>query len=108
MIREKHLQMVQTTEKALQLMDILAEGNSGLNIAGLAFRLRCNRREALLLLITLESRGIVVWDERKKIYSLGDESRRLAVKFLDATDKPGSRDRSAPPRRESALRASAV
>lgn len=91
MIKEKHMQVVRTTEKALMLMDILAEGNSSMNIGDLAFRLRCNRREALLLLITLESRGLVSWDERNKIYSLGDESRRLAVKFLDTADKPNKR-----------------
>ncbi|TWJ33101.1 helix-turn-helix domain-containing protein [Geobacter argillaceus] len=91
MIKEKHMQTVQTTEKALMLMDILAEGNSSMSIGDLAFSLRCTRSEALLLLIALESRGLVSWDERKKIYRLGDESRRLAVKFLDTADKPNKR-----------------
>ena len=105
MIKEKHMQMVQTTEKALTLLDILAEGNSSMSIGDLAFRLRCNRREALLLLITLESRGLVAWDDRKKIYSLGDESRRLAVKFLDAADKPAKRGPTPLTRKETRLAA---
>lgn len=91
MIKEKHMQTVQTTEKALMLMDILAEGNSSMSIGDLAFRLQCNRSETLLLLIALESRGLVSWDDRQKIYSLGDESRRLAVKFLDSADKTSNR-----------------
>ncbi len=108
MIKEKHMQMVQTTEKALMLLDILAEGNSSLNIRDLAFRLQCNRREVLLLLITLESRGLVTWDDRKKIYNLGDESRRLAVKFLDAAGKPGRRGPTPLPRKKEARLAAAV
>ncbi len=91
MIKEKHMQTVRTAEKALMLLEILAEGNSSLNIRDLAGRLRCDRREVLLLLITLESRGLVAWDERTKVYSLGDESRRLAVNFLDTACKPGKR-----------------
>ncbi len=107
MIKEKHVQMVQTTEKALALLDILAEGNSSLHIGDLAQRLRCNRREVLLLLITLESRGLVAWDDRKKIYHLGDETRRLAVKCLDAA-KPARRAPTPLPRKKESSRLAAA
>ena len=108
MIKEKHMQTVQTTEKALMLMDILAEGNSSMSIGDLAFSLRCNRSEARLLLIALESRGLVAWDERNKIYSLGDESSRLAVKFLDSADKTSKRVLATLPRKKGTRLATAV
>jgi Mn-dependent DtxR family transcriptional regulator len=108
MIKQKHMQMVRTTEKTLMLLDVLAEGNCSLSIRDLAFRLQCNRREVLLLLITLESRGVVAWDDRRKIYNLGDESRRLAVKFLDAAGKPGRRGPTPLPRKKGPTRLAAA
>lgn len=103
MIKEKHQQTIRTMEKTLALLELLAAGDSRLTIHELSCRINCSHHETLLLLITMESRGLVEWDEHKKIYRLGTVSERLAWKLLSimgngnrsATDSPRKRDKPA-------------
>lgn len=82
MRKEKRLQTVQATEKTLELLEILATGSEDLHIGELAAKLRMGRNEVLLLLVTLESRGMARWDERVKIYRAGWKSTELARHLL--------------------------
>ncbi|MBI2353775.1 MAG: helix-turn-helix domain-containing protein [Deltaproteobacteria bacterium] len=82
MSKEKRLLTVQATEKTLELLEILAGGNERLTIGALADKLCMRRNDALLLLVTLESRGMVRWDDAGKIYRLGGKSAELARQML--------------------------
>lgn len=96
MLKEKRLQTVQATEKTLELLEILANGNEELHIGELADKLQICRNEVLLLLVTLESRGLARWDDRIKIYRPGWKSAELARQFLhlgDASDRAKAGDK---------------
>lgn len=82
MSKEKRLLTVQATEKTLELLEILADGSELLPIRELADRLQLSRNSVLLLLVTLESRGMVRWDVEGKIYRPGGKSAELARQFL--------------------------
>ncbi len=71
MVKEKRLQTIQTTEKALDLLQIVANGEQNLNINALAQRLKVSKEEVLLLLVAMENKGLVTWDSRRKIYNPG-------------------------------------
>ena len=51
-----------------QLLALLDTGTAGLTIIELAKKLSLTRKETLLLLVTLESQGVLTWDETAKIY----------------------------------------
>ena len=82
MFKEKRLHAVRATEKTLDLLNILAEGSEKLQIGTLAHKLQIGRNEVLLLLVTLESRGMVEWDDRSKIYRPGWKAAELAQTLL--------------------------
>jgi Mn-dependent DtxR family transcriptional regulator len=82
MIREQRQLTVHMAENTLALLDLLVEGDGRLTIRDLARRLNCSRNEARLLLVTLESRGILEWDEARKIYRTGATAERFAWKLL--------------------------
>lgn len=88
MLKEKRLLTVQATEKTLELMELLASGNKGLRIGDLAARLCLNRNEVLLLLVTLENRGMVLWDDCGKYYKPGQKFTDLAQQFLGMCAAP--------------------
>lgn len=71
MLREQRLQTIQTTEKAMELLQIVANGEQNLNINALAQRLKVSREEVLLLLVAMENKGLVSWDSHAKVYSPG-------------------------------------
>ena len=71
MLREKRLHTIQTTEKALELLQIVANGERNLNISDLSEKLKIEREEVLLLVVAMENRGMVAWDNCKKIYNPG-------------------------------------
>ncbi len=71
MLREQRLQTIQTTEKAMELLQIVANGEQNLNINALAQRLKISREEVLLLLIAMENKGLVSWDNHTKVYGPG-------------------------------------
>lgn len=82
MSRKRSLQRVETTEKTLELLELLAAGNEDLHIGELADKLRLSRNEVLLLLVTLENRGMARWDALAKVYRAGWKSAELAHQFL--------------------------
>jgi len=90
MLKEKRLLTVQATEKTLELLEILANGSERLPIKELADRLQLSRNNALLLLVTLESRGMVCWDDNGKIYRPGCKSAELARQFLGLSGAAGA------------------
>lgn len=82
MRKEKRLLTVQASEKTLELLEILASGSEQLAIGKLADKLCVSRNDALLLLVTLESRGMVRWDERAKVYRPGQRAAELARQII--------------------------
>jgi hypothetical protein len=82
MCKENRRHTVQAAEKTVELLEILATGSERLSIGGVATRLEASRKDALLLLVALESRGIVRWDERARIYRPGQKSAELARQIL--------------------------
>ena len=88
MLKEKRLLTVQATEKTLELMELLASGSNRLRIGELAGKLCLNRNEVLLLLVTLENRGLVLWNDNGKFYKPGPRFADLARKFLGLCAAP--------------------
>ncbi|HEX9079011.1 MAG TPA: helix-turn-helix domain-containing protein [Desulfuromonadaceae bacterium] len=82
MHKERRLLTAQTAEKTLELLEILAGGNERLTIGNLAARLDMGRTKTLLLLVTLESRGMVRWDEQARVYRPGQKTTELARHVL--------------------------
>ena len=78
MKKEQRLQTIQTTEKALELLQMVASGEENLNIHRLSQRLNISREEVLLLLVAMENRGLVSWDSYRKIYSPGGATLEMA------------------------------
>ena len=78
MKKEQRLQTIQTTEKALELLQVVAGGGDNLNIYRLSERLNVSREEVLLLLVAMENKGLVIWDSYRKIYSPGGATLELA------------------------------
>ena len=87
MIKEQRQHLVESTERTLVLLDVLAEGNAKLSIGSLARRMGCSQTETRLLLVTLETRGIVEWDDTAKGYRLGSAAERLAWRLLGVMGK---------------------
>lgn len=83
MLKAKRVQTVQTTEKTLELLEILAAGGEGLPIGALADKLQISSKKVLLLLVTLESHGMVTWDDRNRKYRLGGKIETLARQILN-------------------------
>jgi DNA-binding IclR family transcriptional regulator len=81
MLRKKRQQTIQTTEKTLELLQIVASGHRDLNINDLSQKLKIGREEVLLLLVAMENRGMVSWDNSKKIYNPGGEVRDMINKL---------------------------
>ncbi|HLO24550.1 MAG TPA: helix-turn-helix domain-containing protein [Geobacteraceae bacterium] len=85
MKKEQRLLTIQTTEKALELLQIVASGGQNLNIHNLSQRLKISREEVLLLLVTMENKGLVTWDSYRKIYNPGGATlemvRSLSQRF---------------------------
>ncbi len=82
MLREKRVQTIQTTDKALELLQLVASGEQNLKINDLADKLKISREEVLLLLVTMESRGLVSWDSRRKIYQPGGVTLEMAKNLV--------------------------
>lgn len=86
MLKQKCVQTVQTTKNTLELLDILSNGDESLHIGDLARKLGIGREEALLLLVTMESHGMVAWDDLQKVYRPGWKSETMARRFLHLND----------------------
>jgi len=88
MLKEKRLLTVQATEKTLELMELLASGNNRLRIGELAGKLCLSRNDVLMLLVTLENRGLVLWNDAGKFYKPGPRFTDLARQFLGLCAAP--------------------
>lgn len=89
MSKEKRLLTVQAAEKTVELLEMLAGGSERLTIGALAGRLCMRRNDALLLLVTLESRGMVRWDDAGKVYRPGRKSTEMARQLLTLSGAGG-------------------
>jgi DNA-binding IclR family transcriptional regulator len=88
MKKEQRLQTIQTTEKALELLQIVASGEENLNIHRLSRRMDTSREEVLLLLVAMENRGLVCWDSHRKIYSPGGTTLEIAKNLTRLFSRP--------------------
>lgn len=96
MLREKRVQTIQTTDKALELLQLVANGEQNLNINGLAHTLKISREEVLLLLVTMESRGLISWDRRRKIYQPGGATLEMVRNLVQRFSRLRSLQSAAP------------
>jgi DNA-binding IclR family transcriptional regulator len=78
MLREQRLQTIKTTEKAFELLQIVSSGEKSLTINRLSRKLMISREEVLILLVAMENRGLVSWDNGKKIYNPGGVALAMA------------------------------
>ncbi|HEY4745564.1 MAG TPA: helix-turn-helix domain-containing protein [Desulfuromonadaceae bacterium] len=83
MRKERRLLTVRAAEKTLELLEMLVAGTERLTIRDVAVKLGISRNEALLLFVTLESRGMVRWDEQAKVYRPGRRSAEVARQLVD-------------------------
>jgi DNA-binding IclR family transcriptional regulator len=82
MPREKGSYAVLTVEKALDLLDILAEEPADATLPFLADKLGVSRNKTFRLLATLEARGLAEREEWSGSYRLGIPAVELAQRFL--------------------------
>ena len=73
---------VQSVEKALELLDVLADGPSVATLQQLSEKLNISRNKTFRLLATLEGRGLVEKDEFSGTYTLGLSTVEMAHKFI--------------------------
>jgi DNA-binding IclR family transcriptional regulator len=79
-----------------ELLTLLASENTGLGIKDLAKKLQMSRKETLLLLVALESQGVLIWefDTRKyrpdldSLLVLLREEKRLPPQSRRSSTKP--------------------
>ncbi len=83
MNREKSAYVVQTVEKALELLEILTEETGDATLPHLANKLGISRNKAFRLLATLENKGLVEREEWSGNYRLGLASVEMAHRFLN-------------------------
>jgi DNA-binding IclR family transcriptional regulator len=88
MNKEQRLQTIQTTEKALELLQIVASGEENLNIPRLSQRMNISREEVVLLLVAMENKGLVSWDSYRKIYSPGGTTLEIARNLTRDFSRP--------------------
>jgi len=84
MTREKSTYSVQTVDKALDLLEVLAEDVTPATLPNLAERLGLSRNKVFRLIATLEGRGLVEREEGSGIYRLGVSSVALAQRFISS------------------------
>ncbi|GFE59760.1 helix-turn-helix domain-containing protein [Geobacter sp. AOG2] len=77
-----YLPTTQAAEKTLELLELLAAGGEKLRIGELAGRMGVSRKEALLLLVTLESRAVLRWDEQARVYRPGRKTGEMVRQYL--------------------------
>lgn len=88
MHKREGLLTVQAAGKSLELLELLLVGGERLRIGELAARLEVSRKEALLFLVTLESRGIVRWDDQARVYRPGEKPLELVRHFFAMSGMP--------------------
>ncbi|BCS56035.1 helix-turn-helix domain-containing protein [Geobacter sp. SVR] len=81
MLKGKSLDAVQAMEKTLELLELLANCKERLSICEIADKLCLNRREVLFMLVTLETRELVRWDDVARVYRPGQTALEFAKSF---------------------------
>lgn len=82
MFRSKSSYSVQSVEKALDILELLADESIDATLPHLAEKLGISRNKAFRLLATLESRGLVQREEHTGIYRVGLNTVGLAQRFI--------------------------
>jgi DNA-binding IclR family transcriptional regulator len=82
MFRSKSSYSVQSVEKALDILEVLADESVDATLPHLAEKLGISRNKAFRLLATLESRGLVQREEHTGIYRIGLNTVGLAQRFI--------------------------
>ena len=82
MRKGNYLPTTQAAEKTLEMLELLATGGEKLRIGELAGRLGISRKETLVLLVTLESRAVLRWDEQAKVYRPGRVTGEMMRHYL--------------------------
>lgn len=93
----KCLKAAHSVEQALDLLNLLANRGDNLNIRTIAERLGISRREARIMLIALETREFIRWDDKTKLYRTGRASIEMARRFKndgETAELPRYRTRS--------------
>ena len=89
---------VHAVEQALDLLNLLASKADSLTVRSIAERLGLSRREARFMLIALETREFIRWDEKAKLYRTGRASIEMARRIKNddhSKDLPRYRTRPA-------------
>jgi DNA-binding IclR family transcriptional regulator len=82
MFRSKSSYSVQSVEKALDILELLADESIDATLPHLAEKLGISRNKTFRLLATLESRGLVQREEHTGIYRVGLNTVGLAQRFI--------------------------
>jgi DNA-binding IclR family transcriptional regulator len=84
MFRSKNSYSVQSVEKALDILEALADESVDATLPQLAERLEISRNKAFRLLATLESRGLVQREDQSGVYRIGLTTVGLAQRFINS------------------------
>lgn len=99
MLNEKCVQAIQSVERTLELLELLASKGDRLTIRAVADRLGLGHREVRLMLVALESREFVCWDEKARVYRAGRATIEMASRFNSRLDTaPAKQVEAAKPR----------
>lgn len=79
---DKSTYAIQSVEKALDLLETLADESTPATLPSLAKKLNLSRNRTFRLLATLESKGLVEKEEQSGIYHLGLSSVELGQRFI--------------------------
>ncbi|KAF0215834.1 MAG: regulatory protein [Geobacteraceae bacterium] len=85
MVKDKSSYIVQSVEKALDILVTLTEETTYATLPFLAEKLGISRNKTFRLLATLENRGLVEREEGSGVYRLGLPTVELAQKFINST-----------------------
>ena len=82
MFRSKSSYSVQSVDKALDILELLADESIDATLPHLAEKISISRNKAFRLLATLESRGLVQREEHSGVYRIGLNAVGLAQRFI--------------------------
>ncbi len=86
MFRSKSSYSVQSVEKALDILELLADESIDATLPHLAEKIGISRNKAFRLLATLESRGLVLREEHSGVYRIGLNTVGLAQRFIKSAN----------------------
>lgn len=104
MRKKRRLLTARAAEKTLELLEILVVAGERLTIGRLAAQLGVSRRETLLLLVTLEGREMVRWDDQARVYRPEQKAAEVARQLLGLFSLPSVDGKTAAPTRAPSAR----